>query len=35
MKGKRLSLEWSQQQGILLGEQDGAPSLFCRPGVTL
>ncbi|WP_440867945.1 type II secretion system ATPase GspE [Symbiopectobacterium purcellii] len=33
MKGKRLSLDWSQQQGILLDEQDSTPVLFCRAGV--
>ncbi|AXF77720.1 type II secretion system ATPase GspE [Erwinia tracheiphila] len=33
MKGKLLSLEWSQQHGILLGEQDSTPALFYRSGV--
>jgi len=33
MSGKILSLEWSQQQGILLDDQDGATALFYRRGV--
>lgn len=32
MRGRILSLEWSQQQGILLDDEDGAPALFCRRG---